>query len=659
MCLLTNWPRYLLLAAVLFCAKCLGLHAQNALPTYPQKFGKITLEELKMQKYVPDSNAHAVYLQDIGRFELSFDRGSFTIMRRIKILDEAGYDAGSFFFPSYLGVDAPRVQGVTYTLSQDGTIVQTPLEKKDVFKENIVKGVRGTRFTMPNLKPGCIVEYKVEVYATLASGYSWDFQKEEPVLYSEFSLVHPSEVTYHKRYRGYMQNLYRKVGNKKVAAGQYIQPGNETWVMEDIPAFREKEFVIDEGDYKTSMEFQVENIVAVGAGGTYTYFLDWKKFAGEIGKIVYQGNPIRVCNEAKRSVDSLISTQSDTKAKVRTIYDYVKKSINWNGSYSELPRKESNCATLKAKEGNSAEINFMLLSLCRAVGIQAYPVFIGTRGYSRFYPAFPISTQFNNVLVMVETGKDTLFLDASQKEVPFPFLPEESLVERGLLLDDDRFRYIGIPRNQTSSERVQVSAKLDIEGKVDGTFSVSFEGEQANDHRDQLLEKNEQDWAKKTLLEDINNLAIENVTVNKADTLYNRVRVKGKLTGEEYATAAGNEFFLNPVMLLRYDEAAFSEPTRKYPVELYMPKEYSYSLTLALPEGYEAVNLPKSQRLRLEDGSGEIARVVRYEGGTLGYSIKLILRKTLYLVEEYDALRKLHQLSADMNKEQIQIRKKL
>lgn len=91
-----------LLALCLVLVSCLGL-AQKA----PIKFGDVSLDEVKMTSYEPDSSAEAVVLIDYGSstmeynqldnwFKLFFERTT-----RIKILKKDGYAYADFEVPIY------------------------------------------------------------------------------------------------------------------------------------------------------------------------------------------------------------------------------------------------------------------------------------------------------------------------------------------------------------------------------------------------------------------------------------------------------------------------------------------------------------------------------------------------------------------------------
>jgi hypothetical protein len=110
----------------------------------PAKFGDVTLEELRMTKYEPDSAATAVILCDYGESDLKYDQnhGFFLVfdrLTRVKILTRDGYDPANFQIPLYTGQSEYReklsgLKVVTYNLV-DGNIKETKASDDAIFQE--------------------------------------------------------------------------------------------------------------------------------------------------------------------------------------------------------------------------------------------------------------------------------------------------------------------------------------------------------------------------------------------------------------------------------------------------------------------------------------------------------------------------------------------
>jgi hypothetical protein len=109
----------------------------------PVKFGDVSIDDLKMNRYDKDSSASAVVLADYGESILQYDQNKgfvlhFERITRIKILTKDGLDQGNFSIPLYhdSGNDEKisGLKAVTYNL-ENGKIVESKLKNDGIFKE--------------------------------------------------------------------------------------------------------------------------------------------------------------------------------------------------------------------------------------------------------------------------------------------------------------------------------------------------------------------------------------------------------------------------------------------------------------------------------------------------------------------------------------------
>jgi hypothetical protein len=107
------------------------------------KFGKITPADFTINSPLVDSNANAVVIADFGSSEFEGNmKGWFSITfkrhKRIKILNKNGFDAATVSIMLYGDYDNSEklddLRAVTHNL-ENGTVVTTKLEKKDILEE--------------------------------------------------------------------------------------------------------------------------------------------------------------------------------------------------------------------------------------------------------------------------------------------------------------------------------------------------------------------------------------------------------------------------------------------------------------------------------------------------------------------------------------------
>src|SRR5258708_2055252 len=171
----------------------------------PVRFGKITPADFDLSNRKFDSGATAVVIADIGSSEFVGNmKGWFSLefkhYKRIKILNKNGFDAANLEIPLYFSCNVEeKLQGlkaVTYNL-ENGKVVETRLDDKSVFTDNMSKHLKQKKFTFPALKEGSIIEYSYTQSSDfLFNLQSWEFQGEYPCLWSEYEVGLPNFFQY-------------------------------------------------------------------------------------------------------------------------------------------------------------------------------------------------------------------------------------------------------------------------------------------------------------------------------------------------------------------------------------------------------------------------------------------------------------------------------
>jgi len=175
------------------------------------KFGEISKKELEEKVYAKDSVANAVYLYKSRRTYYEYNTSTgFNIItdvkQRIKIYNKKGFDYATFAINYYKPESGAKervysIKGHTYNLV-DGKIEKTKLSKKSIFNERMNKYRVITKFTMPNIKEGTVVEIKYQI----RSPFSIDdlqFQYNIPVKKLVYKVEIPEYLVFNQRMKGY------------------------------------------------------------------------------------------------------------------------------------------------------------------------------------------------------------------------------------------------------------------------------------------------------------------------------------------------------------------------------------------------------------------------------------------------------------------------
>jgi hypothetical protein len=115
--------------------------------------------------------------------------------------------------------------------------------------------------------------------------------------------------------------------------------------------------------------------------------------------------------------------------------------------------------------------------------------------------------------------------------------------------------------------------------------------------------------------------------------------------------------YFNPIFHERFNSNPFNAPIRHYPVEMPFCVDNNYILNMDIPQGYRVEQLPKSQRIKLEDCSGVFEYLISADSGVIHFRSQLKIRKTGYDLDEYPGIRDFFSLIVAKEKEPIVLKK--
>lgn len=645
----------------------LPVHAQLPIPDQPPEWGEVSKEVLRVEDYPADSNASAVILADHGHGHFERD-GEFELQRhtRIKILDEGGYESGTVVVPYYAedGIqNVMSVEGATYTL-KEGTVQKHELDDDDVFTEDLDGGIEQIRFTLPNLEPGAVIEYR---YDLESEGFvqipGWNFQHAQPTLYSEYAVHFPDHLEYVALRRG--SQRYDSIYTKREGVGR--SAGFEKhWVMKDVPALREEPYMTTPEDYRSQIRPQAKLLRSRRTGKVIERFMSsWPDFAETILEADYFGKGLgegggglfggdgAVAKEVSHLTEGV---QSDA-AKMRAIYDYVQSSIEWTGETSRW-RDKSFEEILESKTGNSAEVNLLLVSLLQNAGIEAHPVLLSTREHGRTIPGYPIIRQFNTVIAAVQLPdrRQRVLLDATEPLCPPSLLPKRNLNQQGWLVRKENPIWIGIPA-PAANRQVYVRGTLQPDGTLKGNLSVQDRGYEALQTRQALQDKDPSTIIKDRILKHHSSVSLSDVSVKNRDSIRAPLKLTATLKSPGYAQATGPMLYVNPRVAAPVEENPFTLKKRTFPVDFAYPRKTRYILSLRLPDGYEVKDIPQSRKVKLPKNDGMFTRLIQSNHGQVSIrSVKHISTPRIP-PSRYKSLRKFYTKMVSAHSKQIVLEK--
>ncbi len=645
----------------------------------PIKFGTVNPEDFK-KVYSVDSSAQAVIIADRGVskfvgnnngwFSLEFSRKT-----RIHILNKAAYDVATISVPIYKSTSSDskeellNVKATTYNL-ENGKVTETKMGKNSIFADKLSKNNILEKFTLPNLKEGCIIEFEYEINSDfLRNLQPWAFQGNYPVLWSEYEVGIPDFFAYIFLTQGYQSfyirdtksradNFSGRSQNSTSASDRFSFTANvdeHRMVMKDVPALKRESFTSTINNHIAKIEFQLSE---------FRYPLSpqrimgtWKQLDEELMKAEYFGQNITRNNnflddEIPLSA-KLIKENNLQKAKL--IYEHVRDNYTCTDHWA-YGMNQNFKNMLKVKNGSVAEINMMLISMLRNLGYKADPVIIGLRSRGVTYSLYPIIERFNYLVVELNLDGKKYYLDASEPMNGFGKLDPDCYNGHARVINGGPQPIEFNPDSLLERKVTSIYIINDEKGNSTGSMQQVpgyFESTQLSE----LIKDKGKDAMLTAIKKDFNaEIEIENLNIDS-------LNLKDNPIGISYDFKLNNDkediIYLNPMFGERYETNPFKSAERVYPVEMPYTEDETYIFSMEVPTGYVVDELPKSMVLKLnefDDGLFEYRMSV--SDNTISFRCRLRIKRTFFAPDEYELLREFFGMVVAKQNEQIVFKKK-
>lgn len=649
----------------------------------PIKFGDVSIDDLKMNRYEGDSSASAIVLADYGESILQYDQNKgfvlhFERITRIKILTKDGLDRGNFSIPLYhdSGNDEKisGLKAITYNL-ENGKIIESKLKNEGIFKEKYDANLDFTKVTMPNVKEGSVVEITYNVLSDFWFNFQdWEFQSTVPIIWSEYRARIPEYFRYDRYMQGYITLDINEstsspnsitIVSKERSDGRITQTQFSSdkidftenrfrWVAKNVPAFKPEPYITSTRDYSSKINFELASTQFPNQP-VKKYMGSWEDINKQFSESQEFGDQVSGNAFLKKTVEEITAGIVEPEEKIRAIGNFVKQNIAWDetsGKYTSKPLKK----VVEDKKGNSAEINLLLASMLDKAGIPAYPVLLSTRDHGFIRVETPISSQFNYVVCLSMLGEKSFLLDATERLLPTGVLPERCLNGKGFVVSKDGYKWISL---QTSAKsKVVVNADLEItkEMELAGKLQIDRGGYDGLAGRKRYFSRDEDQYIR----DFVGNRSweIDKAEITNSKEIHQPLKEVYELVMSDQMTSAGDQIYLNPLFLYRIEENPFKLENREYPVDFSSPFERVYMCRIRVPEEYQVDELPKPQVMALPANAGKYTYSITQVGSTLNVVSSFQINRSIFDQTEYPTLREFYNQVVAKQAEQIVLKKK-
>ncbi len=580
------------------------------------------------------------------------------IRQVVRLVDARGLEEATVRLRFYSPVGKTHgevVSGVVgYTHNFDQGKVQTQkLNDAQVFNRRLDNYNIEVSFSLPSVRPGSVIEYVVESRS--------DYVHQPPAAYLQTSLpvqrasyyfIAEGNLGYGAVILGQHPVAFADSRTSEGAKALKVSPNDLKrafgFSVEHAPALHEEPFMGSLENYMTHVELELE-LYAVN-GIAHKPGVDWEAIADNLSE--YPG--IRTAMKGSKFLEQWAAQYSgptdDVLARTRWALRSVAARLNWDGAYGYYVRDSPEKTTEKGK-GTIAEINAVLLGLCREMGLEAYPIFLSTREHGFLHQGNPDRRALNAMIVGVIQGEKVLLLDATDITGEPGVVPKRDLNGDGLMVLPDAHRFVALQDRAMAQRSTVATLQLDESGYISGTINVTLRDYAAFEYTE-LVDGNLSIDAELLTKQFSDNFEVTEAACKRQGEAYVWLYT-AKIKSRNSTMDLGDMLGLSTIPDVRWSRNQFSAEKRKFPIEFATQLIETRDVTIKLPTGYVAQDVPAPLVLSTPDRTSQYRNVLTSIPATdgSGHSIKvqtmLAIKRNRYPVEEYDGLRKLFSMVAE------------
>ncbi len=609
------------------------------------KFGAITYVDLGMKEYLKDTTAAALVLNEFG--DTYIDDSSPHNLKleyhiKIKILKRKGFEQANYEIPIRISGSEKEsvtdIQASTFNL-ENNLIKESKLDSKNIFTENRNKYRDYKKFPLPDVRIGSIIEIRYTLESPFIYKWrTWEFQSDIPKVSSEFWAKIPGNYNYNIDLRGPLtlsKNKFETIKDCFTVGAGKADCGFVMYAMNDIPAFKEEEYMTAKDNFLSTLNFELIEIKQFD-GVVTKYTEEWSDADRKLQNHENFGSQIKQARKLwSDQVQLLTKAQTDPLVKAKSVFNEIKKYYQWNdmyGNFTDLGAKKA----YQSKKGNIADINLTLVGALQSAGLQAEPAMLSTRKNGLPIMLHPVLSGFNYVIACVTIGADQYWLDATHPLHPFGFIPERCLNGKvrvvGKISD-----WVDLKIKDKDKKTIELALSVKKNGEIGGSLKISHFGYDAFDQRKKYFSFASVEEYKKAQAKTWGNFEITNYSSEAADSLDKPFIEKFELLFTEKTDS--DLLYFSPFVVDRWEKNPFRSAERTYPVDFGAPLEEIIMLKLDYQNLFAVDELPKSNSISLPQSGGRYFFNVSNFNNEIQMTSNLTLNKPVYSSNEYHYLK--------------------
>ena len=631
-------------------------------------------EYLHTSKFALDTQASSIVLYESIKIDISLEPTGFmekkSVKRILKIISKDALDQADImvkFADNNLNY-IQQIKGTTYNL--DGNkVVTTDLSKNNYFSDRSKKAYDEVRFTLPDVREGSIIEYS---YIVVTPFYYvlpiWHIQEDQPKLFSEYSISYLDRFAFTsiihakpamKTCKTFEEALKSKEDFCFYADNNYTGVAGVNysyWIRRNITATKEEPFVLNFENYKERLELQLVKFNLLT--NSPPFLNTWDKY----NKMMWESKLVASTRKnnafLEEPMNEILKGETDKLSIAKAIFNYIRKNIRINeiDDAKEFEVK----SIFNKKEGNSAQVNALLVAMLNYAGLDAYMLATGTTHTISAIPQYPVENRLIYYACALAMDNGYILLDASDKSNIFGTLPPScyngysrviSKAGDGVqlttnLLEDRNIFFMKITFPDDTMKRCEIVQKIGLVSSSLYRKQIEKNGTDVNVVLDNFMSK---------FGDNINILDKKLENLDNPDTnLIIKVVYTEKMDG------SGSSYFFNASQKKLFEKNPFIASTRELPIEYQCRVKYGAFLNVILPKNYVIDSVPPPLEMTLGDSSMEYKKTINYnkESNILTVNTSYKNNQVVYKSEDYNIIREFYESVIKDENEVLEIKKK-
>jgi transglutaminase-like putative cysteine protease len=603
---------------------------------------------LKDNPASPGANAMILYRRshvDAQRAAIDGDFDEEYI--RIKIFTEAGVKAESNPAIKFSKEDSDIHDIRARTIRPDGSIVNFDGKVYEKIMERTGESnYLSKTFSLSNVEPGCIVEYKYRQQFKPLKLYSEYWIISGPLFTRDASF---SIAPYTPRSEFAPTLYFRTKGLPQGSLPQRQGNGSYSMEVRNIPAVTEEPLMPPVRALEARVDFFYRNRGEPVGETTEQYWNRMgKKWSGELDKFLSKQSVL------EQELSRTVAAGDSPELKLQKIYARVQKirDLSYEPAKTvaekkaeEIKRDENVEDVLQRNYASGRQVNWLFIGLARAAGFEATEVFLVPRHKGVFGPAGQDTSELTADIVWAQAGGKEYWLDPAALYYPFGLIPWYETESQGVRVTKQGAEFVKSPTAASSDATVLRSVEFELkeDGTAEGKLQMEFGGVSAAARRT-ALHRDDEEGRRKALQNEIQRTLPAGSTfeISKLanwDDPATALRVEGNVTVPGFGSPVGHRMLV-PIALFRTSyEGSFTAEHRVNPIRFSYRFEQLDDIKMQGPAGFKFAALPAKKVINAGAMSYEVSATA--QGDAAEVKRKFTLGEISFGADSYEALRSL------------------